>query len=179
MILRVYEYRIKERTVFFHDGVVLNRSYFIHRLVDMESSFITGMAALLGSLTGASASIVTAWMTQRNQLVRERAKSELRRREALYGEFISEVSRLTADAFEHSLERPDILVNVYAIAGRIQLIASAPVMKTADECCRYIVDLYSRPNMTIEQIRNTLQLSEHPLRVFETACRAELNHYVI
>ncbi len=65
-------------------------------------------------------------MAQRNQLVRERAKSELRRRETLYGEFISEVSRLTADAFEHSLERPDTLVTVYAIAGRIHLLASVP-----------------------------------------------------
>ena len=108
-----------------------------------------------------------------------RCQAELRRRETLYGEFINEVSRLTADAFEHSLERPDTLVTVYAIAGRIHLLASAPVMKLADECCRYIVDLYSRPNMTIEEIRSALQVSEHPLRIFEAACRAELNQYVI
>src|SRR6266446_7439498 len=125
----------------------------------MDSSLITGTAAVLGSLAGASASIVTTWMTQRNQKDRERSQAELRRRETLYGEFINEVSRLTADAFEHSLERPDVLVNVYAIAGRIHLVASAPVMKTTDECCRHIVDLYSRPNMTIEQIRTALQES--------------------
>ncbi len=145
----------------------------------MDPPLIAGMAAVLGSLAGASASILTTSMAQRNQLVRERAKSELRRRETLYGEFISEVSRLTADAFEHSLERPDTLVTVYAIAGRIHLLASAPVMKLADECCRYIVDLYSRPNMTIEQIRTTFQVSEHPLRAFEAACRAELDQYVV
>jgi hypothetical protein len=145
----------------------------------MESSFITGMAAVLGSLAGESASIVTTWMTQRNQIIRERARAELRRRETLYGEFINEVSRLTADAFGHSLERPDILVNVYAIAGRIHLVASAPVLNTADECCLYVVDLYSRPNKTIEQIRVTLQASEHPLRAFEAACRAELDEYVV
>jgi hypothetical protein len=145
----------------------------------MDASFITAMAVVLGSLAGASASIATTWMTQRNQMIRERSQAELRRRETLYGEFINEVSRVTADAFEHSLERPDILVNVYAIAGRIHLVASAAVMKTAEECCRYIVDLYSRPNMTIEQIRNTLQLSAHPLRAFEDACRAELDQYVV
>src|SRR5258706_12961625 len=140
----------------------------------MESAIITGMAAVLGSLAGASASIATTWMTQRNQMIRERAKAELRRRETLYGAFINEVSRLTADAFEHSLERPDMLVNVYAIAGRIHLVASAPVMEAADECCRYIFDLYSRPNLTMEQIRTSFQASEHPLRAFEAACRAEL-----
>ena len=134
---------------------------------------------MLGSLAGASASIATTWMTQRNQMIRERAKAELRRRETLYGAFINEVSRLTADAFEHSLERPDMLVNVYAIAGRIHLVASAPVMGTADECCRYIFDLYSRPNLTMEQIRTSVQASEHPLRAFEAACRAELDQYVV
>src|SRR6267378_7853856 len=107
----------------------------------MDSSLITGTAAVLGSVAGASASIVTAWITQRNQKDRERAHAELRRRETLYGEFINEVSRLTADAFEHSLEHPNSLVNAYAIAGRIHLMASVPVMKAAEECCRYIVDL--------------------------------------
>ncbi len=145
----------------------------------MDSSLITGTAAVLGSVAGASASIVTAWITQRNQKDRERCQAELRRRETLYGEFINEVSRLTADAFEHSLDRPDVLVSVYAIAGRIQLVASAPVMAIVSECCRYVVDLYSRPNMTIEEIRSALQVSEHPLRTFEAACRTELNQYVL
>jgi len=72
----------------------------------MDSALITGMAAVLGSLAGAAASIATTWMTQRSQKIREQAQSELRRRETLYGEFITEVSRLTGDAFEHSLERP-------------------------------------------------------------------------
>src|SRR5258708_16880926 len=121
----------------------------------MESTLITGMAAVLGSLAGASASIATTWMTQHNQKIRERAQAELRRRETLYSEFIDEVSRLTADAFEHSLEHPTSLVNAYAIAGRIHLVASAPVMKAADDCCNYIVDLYSSPNKTVEQIRTT------------------------
>jgi hypothetical protein len=145
----------------------------------MDSALITGTAAVLGSLAGGSASIATTWMTQRSQKIRERAQAELRRRETLYGEFIIEVSRLTADAFEHSLEHPTSLVNAYAIAGRIHLVASALVMKTTEECCRHIVDLYSRPNMTIEQIRAALQGSEHPLRAFEAACRVELDQYVV
>ena len=134
---------------------------------------------MLGSLAGASASIATTWMTQHSQKIRQRAQAELRRRETLYSEFITEASRSTADAFEHSLERPDILVNIYAIAGRIHLIASAPVIKAADECCSYIVDLYSSPNKTIEQIRVTLLVSDHPLRAFEAACRVELGEYVV
>jgi hypothetical protein len=136
------------------------------------------MAAVLGSLAGASASIATTWMTQRNEKIRERTQSELRRRETLYGEFITEVSRLTGDAFGHSLERPETFANVYGLFGRMHLVASAPVMKAAEECCRYLVDLYST-NMTQEQIFTTLrESSAHPLAAFGAACRAELDKYV-
>jgi len=56
-------------------------------------------------------------MTKQNQLIRERTKAELRRRGTLCGEFISET--ITADAFDHSLERPDTFTNVCAIICRI------------------------------------------------------------
>jgi hypothetical protein len=139
----------------------------------MDSALITGMAAVLGSLAGAAASIATTWMTQRSQKIREQAQSELRR-----GEFITEVSRLTGDAFEHSLERPETFANLYGLFGRMHLVASAPVMKAAEECCRYLVDLYST-NMTQEQILTTLrESSAHPLTAFGAACRAELDQFV-
>jgi hypothetical protein len=145
----------------------------------MDSALITGMAAVLGSLAGASASIATTWMTQRSEKIRERAQSELRRRETLYSEFIAEVSRLTGDAFGHSLEHPENLANVYGILGRMHLVATAPVMKAAEECCRYLVDLYST-NMTNEQIYTTLrETTAHPLAAFGVACRVELDQYVV
>jgi hypothetical protein len=51
-------------------------------------------------------------------------------------------------------------------------------MKAAEECCRYLVDLYST-NMTQEQIFTTLrESSAHPLTAFGAACRAELDQYV-
>jgi hypothetical protein len=83
------------------------------------------------------------------------------------------------DAFDHSLERPETLANVYGILGRMHLVASAPVIKEAQECCRHLVDLYSHPNMTVEQISTALRESKHPLLVFGVACRVELDQYVI
>ena len=78
---------------------------------------------------------------------------------------------------DHSLERPETLANVYGILGRMHLLASAPVMKAAEECCRYLVDLYST-NMTMEQTYSTLrETSAHPLAAFGVACRAELDQY--
>jgi hypothetical protein len=77
----------------------------------VDANLITGLAGVLGSVSGASAAIATTWIAQKGQTVRERAKSETRKREILYGDFITEASRLVVDAWDHSLDRPDTLVN--------------------------------------------------------------------
>jgi hypothetical protein len=49
----------------------------------MDQNFITALAGVLGSVSGASAAIATTWIAQKGQTVRERAKSETRKREIL------------------------------------------------------------------------------------------------
>jgi len=140
-----------------------------------DSSIITAAAALVGSLVGASASIFTSWMTLRHQLIRERTIEELRRRELLYEEFIKEASNSVIDSLTSSLDRTDKLVKLYASLSCIRLLSSQPVLSAADECCRRIVDLYSGPNLTVDQIRARVQADHHdPLADFSNACRAEL-----
>ena len=142
----------------------------------MEYHFIPAIAAALGSLVGAAASIGTTWITQRTQRIRANTEWKLRQREALYGEFITEASRLVVDALVNSLEGPEKLVTLYGILGRIRLMSSEDVLGKAEDCCRRIVDLYSRPNMTVEQIRaafNNEQLD--PLEDFSATCRRELH----
>jgi len=73
---------------------------------------------VLGSVSGASAAIAATWISQKSQAIRERAKSETRKRETLYGDFITEASHLIADAFDHSLDQPKTLEKLYAILGR-------------------------------------------------------------
>ena len=65
----------------------------------MNSTIVTAMAAALGSLVGAAASIATTWITQRTQTVRADSEWKLRERESLYKEFITEASRLAVDAW--------------------------------------------------------------------------------
>ncbi len=145
----------------------------------IDPTLITGLSAVMGSLAGASASIATTWMTQRSQTKRERFHEEISRREALYGEFISEGHRLTADAFEHALERADGLVKIHSILGRIRLVSSDPVVAAAEECCTFLIDLYSKPTMTMEEIASTIRGSAHPLKEFSMICREELNRFVV
>jgi hypothetical protein len=89
----------------------------------MDTSLITAMAGVLGSLVGGSATVATTWVTQRTQGKRELLRMEIRRREGLYGEFISECSARVLDSFDHHLEKPETLLNTYALLNRIRLCA--------------------------------------------------------
>jgi hypothetical protein len=141
----------------------------------MDSTMMAGTAAVLGSVVGAAATICTAWITQRTQAVRSRIEFNLRSRESLYGEFITEASRLTVEAFTHQLEEPASFVQLYGILGRVRLVATDSVLASAESCCRGIVDLYAKPNMTIDQIRAALDHGQiDPIKEFSTVCRTEL-----
>ena len=140
----------------------------------MDSTFITAVAAACGSLVGGAATIVTTWITQRTQRVHAEREEKLRSREALYGEFITEASRLTLEALGHSLKRPDTFVKLYGITGRIRLVATDPVLAAAEACTRQIIDLYAKPNMTVEQIRLAFERDRlDPIGDFSVACRKE------
>ena len=146
----------------------------------MDQNFITAMAGVLGSVSGASAAIATTWISQKSQTIRERAKSETRKREILYGDFITEASQQLANAFDHSLDSPETLVKLGAILGRIRLVSSDAVLTAAEECCDRVVDLYAKPNRTMPEIFTTLHSGEFEfLKHFSDACRVELRKYSV
>jgi len=144
----------------------------------MTSTVITAMAAALGSLLGAAASIATTWITRRAETIRAHSEWKLRQRESLYNEFITEASRLTVDALAHCLEQPDQLMALYGILSRIRLMSGEEVMREGEACCRRIMELYGRPNLTTDQIRAVAEGHDldgmDPLKEFSTACRNEL-----
>ena len=145
----------------------------------MTSTVVAAMAAALGSLVGAAASIATTWITQRTQTIRANSEWKLRERESLYREYITEASRLTVDALAHSLERPDQFMALYVILSRIRLISGEEVLRHGEACCRRIMELYGRPNLTTDQIRAAAEGHDldgmDPLKEFSTACRKELS----
>ena len=141
----------------------------------MDTPMITALAAASGSIVGAVVSGFIAWNTQRMQTVRELTQERLRERRSLYGEFIMEASRLVVDAVSHSLETAEKLVMLYGILGRIRLVSKGRVLAEAEKCVRRIVDLYDSPNLTVEQVRASLDSDDFdPLKAFSSACQAEL-----
>ena len=144
----------------------------------VESTVVTAAAAALGSLVGASASIVTTWITQRTQSRRANMEWKLHERQTLYKEFITEASRLAIDAATHSMERPDQIMTLYGILSRIRLMSGEEVVRQGDACCRRIIELYGQPNLTTAQLRAAVAANEvhelDPLKEFSNACRNEL-----
>ncbi len=99
----------------------------------MDTALVSALAAVMGSLVGGSATIATAWITQKTQSRRDVLNAELRKRETLYSEFITECSKLTIDALDHSLDDPEKAFVVYALENRIRLTSTAPVVEAADQ----------------------------------------------
>jgi hypothetical protein len=141
----------------------------------MDSAIVSAMAGVLGSLVGASAAVATAWITQKTQSKRELIQEEMRRREALYGEFVAECAKLLIDAFTHTLDKPDTLLALYALINRIRLCASQPVLREAERLLTRVAEQYFSRNLTLEEMR-ALTRSEgaDPLKSFGEACRVEL-----
>jgi hypothetical protein len=140
----------------------------------MNSTIVAAVAAGLGSVLGTAATIWTAWMTQRTQAARSMIEAKLRGRETLYAEFIAEASHLTVEALTHQLEQPATFVKLYGILGRIRIVAADPVFAAAEACCRQVIELYTKPNMTIDQIRAAFDHGQiDPIKQFSNACRTE------
>ena len=146
----------------------------------MNANLITALAGVLDSVSGASAAIATTLISQKSQTVRERSKWETRKRETLYGDFITEASQRLANAFDHSLDSPETLVKLGAILGRIRLFSSDALLTAAEECFERIVELYAKPNRTIAEVFTTLHSGEFEfLKRFSDACRIELRKYSV
>lgn len=141
----------------------------------MEPAVLTALSAILGSAVGGSATIATAWLTQRTQGRRERVETEIRKREQLYVEFIAESSKLIIEAFEHQLQNLERMTALYSVLNRIRLRCSEEVLAAADRTATRIVERYLGPNLSPEEIRRTmLARPDDPLKDFSEACRQEL-----
>ena len=108
--------------------------------------------------------------------------AQIERKEALYGEFIAECTRLAIDAIDHSLDDPKKLFDVYSLQNRIRLGSSDAVVLASETTIRDILSQYFSPNVKLEELRELL-VTNHagtgpppdPLKNFSAVCRHELD----
>lgn len=141
----------------------------------MDTTIVSAMAGVLGSLVGGSAAVASAWITQKTATQREINLTEIRNRETLYGEFIGECAKLLIDAFTHTLDDPEKLLPLYALVNRIRLAASQPVVAEAEHLLARITEQYFSRNLTVDEMRQIARSKDaDPLKTFGEACRMEL-----
>jgi hypothetical protein len=142
----------------------------------VDPAVLSASAALLGSLAGASASLGTAWLTQRSQGRRAAVHAEIHKRGLLYAEFITECSKLYLEALDHTLERPGVFQQSYSLLSRIRLVSNASVLREAEAAIQQILETYREPNLTVEELKGMSLAELHdPIKAFGEACREELN----
>jgi hypothetical protein len=140
----------------------------------MNSAVITALAAIFGSLVGALGSSVSTWIIQRQENRRDLLGRKIFHREQLYSDFINESARILVDALENNFKDANKLIPAYALVSRIRLSSSRNVLASAEGVVRNIINTYTEPNLTPEQIRSRAESGEDPLKEFSEICRAEL-----
>jgi hypothetical protein len=142
----------------------------------MDTAVVGAASAILGSLVGGSASMLTAYMTQRTQARRAGIQAEMHKREVLYTDYIAECSKLALDSMQHRLESPETFRSAYALVNRIRLVSSDAVLEAAEAALEEIFERYRGPNLPLEKILelSSLKSFHDPLKAFSEACRNEL-----
>jgi len=146
--------------------------------LNMDTAYISAIAALSGSAIGGLTSLAASWVSQDAQARAQRLIQDKNRRQELYKAFIEEASRLYGNALvTNEVEIAD-LVTLYAMVSRMRVISGLPVVKAADAVVVLILDTYFKPNRTIPELRDTMK-GEHldPLRNFSDACRDDLRQF--
>src|SRR5580658_1874988 len=105
----------------------------------MDSTLTSVLAALGGSIIGASTPVFSNFILQRSLTQRELTNREIAQREDLYSEFIRQGTACYAKALSQSLENIDDVVAMYALVNRIRLFASDNVLEAADAFVRDLV----------------------------------------
>ena len=141
----------------------------------MDSTLTSVLAALGGSIVGASTPVLSNFVLQRSLIQRELTNREISQREELYAEFIRQGTLCYAKALAQSLDKLDDIVAMYALVNRIRLFASESVLEAAESFVKRLISTYSGQNLSIEELK-TVALEQHadPLNEFALKCRSEL-----
>src|ERR1700739_1988880 len=144
-------------------------------MISMDKTLTSILAALGGSVIGASTPVLSNFVLQRSVTERELTNREIAQREDLYSEFIRQGTVYYAKALSQSLESIDEIVAMYALVNRTRLFASGNVLEAAEAFVKTLVLKYGEKNMSIDQIKSeALEQHADPLNDFALKCRAEL-----
>src|ERR1700692_4663760 len=122
----------------------------------MNASVISALAALTGSAMGGFTSLIASLLTQRYQARAQGLVQEKLRRQKLYKEFIEEASKCYSEALQNDKADIPALVVLYTKIGRMRVLSSPTVIKSAETVGRKILDTYLEPDRTFLELREMI-----------------------
>jgi hypothetical protein len=142
----------------------------------VDASIISALAALTGAAVGGLTSGIANWLNHRSQVRAQWLLHERNRRQVLYRDFIEEAAKCYIDALQHDEADIPGLVGLYGKLSRMRVLSSKPVVDSADEVTRKILDTYLEPDKSYVELREmaidgTIDL----LRGFSDACHVEFD----
>ena len=141
----------------------------------MDAGYISGLAALSGSVIGGLTSLTASWLSQSAQAHTQLISSSRSQRQKLYKAFIEEASRLYGDALVNDKAEIANIVGLYAMVSRMRVLASPLAVRAAEAAVHRIVDTYLAPNKTLRELHASMNREQvDPLREFSEACRDDL-----
>ena len=124
---------------------------------DLNPAYISALAALAGAAIGGLTSFATSWLTQRAQLRHAHREAERAELKTLYSDFITEASRLFADAVTHQTDEITGLVGLYAMVGHMRLVSDQTVIVAAMRVADTIIETYLGANRTLQELMDYAQ----------------------
>jgi hypothetical protein len=140
----------------------------------VDASIISALAALTGAAVGGLTSGIANWLSHRSQVRLDWILHDKSRRQILYKDFIEEAAKCYIDALQH--DKADIpgLVGLYAKLSSMRALSSKPVVHSADDVARKILDTYLEPDKSFVELREmAIDGSIDLLQGFSHACRDE------
>ena len=108
-------------------------------MISMDNTLTSVLAALSGSIIGASTPVLSNFVLQRGVAQLELTNREITQREELYSEFIRQGMGSYAKALSQNLENIDEILAMYALLNRIRLFASRNVLEAAEAFVKSLV----------------------------------------
>ncbi len=143
----------------------------------MDGQVISAIAAIMGATVGGFVSLASNWLNDRGRHRRDILQREIVKRETAYSEFIDHASKLYIESATHNVDQTEAegTIELYAIASRIRLFASEPVIKEAESVLDRIILQYGAANMSPEQLLEiAVEKKDDFLKGFSIICRREL-----
>ena len=78
----------------------------------------------------------------------------------MFNDFVSEATRRFADALTHHADYITSMVQLYALAARMRMVASRKVVDAAENIIAAIEERYRAPNLTLREFRQLAERGE-------------------